>query len=513
MSLEEFLANFDTYSARGGDYKVLCPAHDDKNPSLSVTEREGRLLLFCHAGCPTDAVLEALGMTYADIGGNGHGEPEAVYTYTDEHGNVLFEALRYAGKKFRQRRREPETGEIVWNLDGVRRVLYRLPEVLQAARIGKAVWITEGEKDADSLRKLGFIATTGGSAGKWRDEYTEALKGSYALVACDCDKPGRTHANAVAASLHEAGIPVKVIDLDPQRDDGYDVSDFLGEHNGTSLHLLRHKATVAPRWQPGQESRPPIMSVKNFAAVVPPYDENKDYLGPFLHGGYRIHVAGPTGHGKTSFLLEAEGAALRGDEFLAWAGRGSSLRALHVDLEMPAELLLQAVKDARLDTVEGFDLMHLPDGLAIDTNDEHRKMLERAVQGYHIVVLDPWMALIEHEMEYSHVSRAVRFLNGLRKRNPDMCLLLGCHTHEPYTAKDDLRIASIRGFKRLHDPADVVLTFQRMHGDTSRVRWLKNRSPKLDVKIDEVWTLDWTRGEGFTRVHEAGDAHIPGVFS
>ena len=127
----------------------------------------------------------------------------------------------------------------------------------------------------------------------------------------------------------------------------------------------------------------PIKTVADFAASIKPYNDSKDYLGAFLHGGHRIHVAGPIGHGKTTFMLEATSAALREAEFLGWRGRGG-LRALHIDLEMPDELLRQAVVDARLGDAEGLDMLHLPDGLEIDTNDSHRKMIEKAVEGYDI---------------------------------------------------------------------------------------------------------------------------------
>ena len=44
-----------------------CPAHDDRNPSLSVSVKEGRVLLHCFAGCPPEAVLEAVGLTWRDL--------------------------------------------------------------------------------------------------------------------------------------------------------------------------------------------------------------------------------------------------------------------------------------------------------------------------------------------------------------------------------------------------------------------------------------------------------------
>lgn len=64
----------------------------------------------------------------------------ATYTYADERGETLFEVVRSAGKKFRQRRPDGQGGHI-WNLDGVRRVLYDLPNVLAwRAPVGAFTW-------------------------------------------------------------------------------------------------------------------------------------------------------------------------------------------------------------------------------------------------------------------------------------------------------------------------------------------------------------------------------------
>ena len=52
----------------GESWIVLCPAHDDNNPSLSISEAaDGKVLLHCHAGCDVDAIVEALGLTMANL--------------------------------------------------------------------------------------------------------------------------------------------------------------------------------------------------------------------------------------------------------------------------------------------------------------------------------------------------------------------------------------------------------------------------------------------------------------
>ena len=86
---------------------ALCPAHDDKNPSLSIAERNQKILLHCHAGCSIEAVLAKLGIEARDlfIDGSTHA-PQIVktYPYVDDKGAPLFEVVRLEPKGFRQRR-------------------------------------------------------------------------------------------------------------------------------------------------------------------------------------------------------------------------------------------------------------------------------------------------------------------------------------------------------------------------------------------------------------------------
>ena len=152
----------------------------------------------CHdckrGGSVIDWVMIERNVTAADamriLGGGNNSSPElvATYDYTDESGNLLYQTCRYQPKDFRQRRPDGKGGWIN-NLQGVRRVLYRLPEVLKA----QTVCVAEGEKDCDNLAKFGFVATTNPlGAGKWRDEYSETLRGKDVVVFGDVgDEDGK----------------------------------------------------------------------------------------------------------------------------------------------------------------------------------------------------------------------------------------------------------------------------------------------------------------------------------
>ncbi len=52
---------------RPGTYRACCPNHDDRDPSLSITEKQDKILLNCHAGCRTKEILNALGMDWPDL--------------------------------------------------------------------------------------------------------------------------------------------------------------------------------------------------------------------------------------------------------------------------------------------------------------------------------------------------------------------------------------------------------------------------------------------------------------
>jgi hypothetical protein len=158
---------------------------------------------------------------------------------------LLFEVLRYQPKGFKQRRPDGRGGW-TWNVSGVRRVLYRLPAVLQAVADGRRVWVVEGERDADALAELGLCATcNSGGAGKWKPEYGEVLRGARVAVIPDADEPGRKHAQQVAAALHGIATSIRIVELPA----GKDVSDWLADHGGTRAELLT-LVKAAPEWQP-----------------------------------------------------------------------------------------------------------------------------------------------------------------------------------------------------------------------------------------------------------------------
>ena len=151
------------------------------------------------------------------------GELVATYDYTDEEGELLFQVERFldrgtGDRDFRQRRRDPATGDWIGNIKGIKRVPYRLPELLEAIGQGYLVFIPEGEKDVNTLRDaLGIPATCNPmGAGKWPKMATELnpyFDGARLVIIADNDQAGRDHAFEVAEQLAEIAEEISILDL------------------------------------------------------------------------------------------------------------------------------------------------------------------------------------------------------------------------------------------------------------------------------------------------------------
>jgi putative DNA primase/helicase len=250
----------------GRGWNVRCPCHDDRTPSLNLVDGDIQpILVRCYAGCTQSAVITELARRglWPGIDPDTRWRPQpnrgastkhpkarlhpitpgklvAVYDYTDEEGELLYQVLRYEPKSFAQRR-PALSGALPWvyNLDGARRVLYHLPEVLRSER----VMICEGEKDVEVLRAFGLCATcNSGGAGKWLDEFNELFKGKHVDVLADNDGPGKAHAEHILRSLYEFAAGLSIITFDPEHKD---VSEWLADGHDVSELFETERSNAA----------------------------------------------------------------------------------------------------------------------------------------------------------------------------------------------------------------------------------------------------------------------------
>ena len=249
-----------------GQWVASCPVpghgrgNGDKNPSLSITESDGKVLFHCHGGCDQREVFDAVRdrnllpttPKREEISFTQHQAPvlEKEWEYRNEDGDVLFTKRRYKtndakGKTYSIHRVDAQ-GKRIAGLKDTRIVPYQLPELLDAKTAGRAIYLVEGEKAADALVSIGAIATTSHTgAGSWPEEITQYFAGANIVVIPDNDEPGRQYAKRAISRLLPVVKSIRYLDLDLMVE-GDDAYEWVYHAKGTRKELaeMAKKAPV-----------------------------------------------------------------------------------------------------------------------------------------------------------------------------------------------------------------------------------------------------------------------------
>lgn len=261
MTLQEILPMLEGVQGGPVQYSAKCPAHEDNRQSLSLSQDGDKVLITCHAGCPTETVAEALGLSMADLF-NGPKEPPslpkqpptvvATYDYTDESGKLLARKVRRSDKSFYWL--HPD-GAGSMAKGGIKDPpLYNMPVVASS----KALYIVEGEKDVDTLKAHGKAATSlsNGAKSKWLPQYSEVLRGKDVAIIPDNDGPGWEYAQRIAKELNGVAKSVRLVDLRkiwPEMPEKNDVSDLLEIKGAEALQEVARLARETEEYNPGAE--------------------------------------------------------------------------------------------------------------------------------------------------------------------------------------------------------------------------------------------------------------------
>lgn len=289
-------------------WRAKCPVHQGQSDtSLHLWEEQGQLQVHCFAGCHPKDILDWLGVAKQPRREDVY---EALYSYHDERGNLLYQVVRKPGKKFVQRRPHPtQPGEWVWDMKGVTRVLYRLPEVLQAVTMQQPIYLVEGEKDVETLRSHGLVATcnVGGAvrqnkAKTWEDSYNATLQNAQVIILPDNDEAGQDHAAVLSSRLRGFVRSLSIVSL-PDLPDKGDVTDWL--QAGNTIEDLKALA---------KSTKPTIVAphlvVTKLADIEP--EEITWLWHPYLPLGKLTLLEGDPGQGKTYLMLAVAAAVTKG---------------------------------------------------------------------------------------------------------------------------------------------------------------------------------------------------------
>lgn len=496
----------------GVERKAKCPFHSDGKPSLSINTRDN--VWKCHAGCGSGGVIDLLAkfdgisavefLKREQISSDTQNKPftlfkpnrdkatvsivarlepekpkqhsviEKTYSYTDALGQELYQTVRLKPKDFRQRR--SENGEWVWSMNGVQRVLYHLPQLLKA----KTVWLTEGERDVETLESLGFAATTsvGGCKG-WLDGYADSLNGKEVVLCGDNDDPGREYMRRIFDSMVGKASTVKMIDLPGGVKD---VSDFVGTFKELPQATKALKSMCELAYPHINGFKLPIYGIaeleSRYRQYVDTLDANEFNLSKWiptlgksvrsLVPGEMVLLIGDTGSGKTCILSGLATAAL-------------PLPTLLFELELPAELLFERFVAANRkmscslveasyksgDTLGEDNLKkHFRNlfvcteaGLSVEQIEQYIIRADLRIGQRPKVVLIDYVQLIsgDGKSRYERISNAAEKLKVVAKKTQTV-LILASQVHRPSDGEDEISLHSGKDSGCLARRSTLLLT-------------------------------------------------------
>lgn len=232
-----------------GNYICRCIYHEDGTRwNLRVSEKG----YYCHV-CNSLNISSGGGLwkLAVDLGLDPksqlpkQGGIAKTWDYVDEQGKLLFQVVKTSDKKFWQRRWDADKGDWENKVKGTRRVLYNLPQLHEARLTERPIFLCEGEKDCDNLKKLNVLTTTNaGGAGKWLKTYTKYLTGRKVIILPDNDAPGNGHAIKVATALFNQAKSVRILRLPGLPNKG-DVTDWI-KSGGTKNELIQLTKALRP---------------------------------------------------------------------------------------------------------------------------------------------------------------------------------------------------------------------------------------------------------------------------
>jgi hypothetical protein len=412
-----------------GKWKAICPNHEDKNPSLEIDFEKGFYNCF-----PCEAAGNKFGGKLCDPPNepDDSGEPDPLrrpietYDYKSAGGNLLYQKLKYRtsnppphDKKFYYRRID-ENGKEIWGTKGIQRVLYRLPELLSGC---DPVFICEGEKDTDELRKLGFTVTTAGGATDWRKQFNPCFIGRDVIILPHNDSAGAGYADTVGNNLQGVAKSLRAALL-PDLSEHGDVYDFLnipGHQDIPKQQFLELVNELAKEFKDDHKNKYNFIEGKELITME---TIEKEWLwdGVFPADGLGLTLGKPK-VGKTTFDFNFAVAVSRGIPFL---GRATK----------PGVVLFLALQENRDEVVKNMKRM----GGNFDNFHVHFGMAPKEALEELVVEMEnrkPILVVIEMLQNFMRFKKIEDYAEVTTKLEPVMdvshrlkCFVLGSH-HSP----------------------------------------------------------------------------------
>jgi len=249
----------------GKGWVALCPAHEDRKPSLHIAVgSDGRVLLNCFAGCPREKILRAIGLEMRDLfpqpERTSKRAPTRIFEIRDVNGRLVALHKRYdgpRGKRFVWKLPDGQTG--LGGLSTKALPLYGSEKLREWPGDAPLV-LCEGEKAAQALVDAGIpaLGTVCGASITPERSVLRPLANRRVVLWPDNDDAGRAHMNRIAVLLRELGADVRWFEW-PEAPPRGDAADYIAR-NG-DVRKLQELLRSAPEWTPQATPAAPVAEI------------------------------------------------------------------------------------------------------------------------------------------------------------------------------------------------------------------------------------------------------------
>ena len=348
----------------------------------------------------------------------------------------------------------PSTGQFDFNSQGLRGQHAPLYDLHRIPGSSGAVYIVEGEKDAQTLQEMGLTATTApnGASAKWQACYNDALTGRDIVIVTDNDDPGRKYGQTVAKGVQTIANSVKVIPSTaiyadtPQKGDISDIVGIIGQ--AAALEELNRATAAAPVYDPtaaapeDPEEEPRYFEARQASEVEE--DHTRFTWYPYLPAGDYSVLMAAGGTGKTIFCCGVAAAISSGEPLPEYYLQGlesekvEPKNVLLISAEDRASMLRKRLEASGADLTRCYILDCMDtNGLLLPTGAEDKAKnttWNSLLDKYHpeFVMLDPWHSFLDPAIDINKVNAVRQVLHNIAVlcKEHDCSMLLVSHVNK-----------------------------------------------------------------------------------
>ena len=462
----------------GPEGMTHCPAHADDAPSLSVSVRDGRVLIRCHAGCPQDTVVEVLRRRELWPAGRTPAEPvrHTRYELRDADGTLVAVHVREDLPSGRKRMwwQRPDGAR---GLNGLRPtdLLFGLERL--RGHPGEPVVLVEGEKSATALHQLEVLAvgTVCGAAATPSEKALRHLVGRAVILWPDADEPGRRHMQRIAEALHRLGHrDIKLVEPPEGVKPGWDAADAVAE--GRDVRAILSGARLVKLAGDG----PALLSAAEVLRAADSPEPDWVVEGLIPAGGVALLVGRPKS-GKSTLARALAVAVAQGRPFL-----GRNVRR--------GPVLLVSLEDRKRDAARHMRALGLkPEDPLLFATELARHEQLRAWVGAHrpVLVIIDTVGRVLRLRDSSEYAEVVGALDGLLRlaRESGAAILLLHHAPKGSDGRDP--VDAPLGSTAFAGTADAVLHLKRGQDGTRTLGTVQRVGEDLEESLVTIGADGW----------------------